>query len=218
MHEVFHVATALGVVSSPRRSGHRHRPIGIRGNLTWVDIHSDRRFEFDHDRATVWNALTHVERYPIWWPWLECDGVALAEGERWTCRVDPPLIYALDFELHVAEVVDERLVRAELTGDLVGVRTVDARRRRRRRCVVRLESTLAATAGPARLVARFAGPIARLGHDWVLDSGARRFRSALDDQRRECATLGRLVSGRCRPSAMPSPTVRSRSAGLMRRA
>ena len=86
-----------------------------------MDIRSDRRFEFDHDRATVWTALTHVERYPIWWPWLECDGVALAEGERWTCRVDPPLLYSLDFELHVAEVVAERFVRAELTGDLVGV-------------------------------------------------------------------------------------------------
>ena len=26
-----------------------------------------------------------------------------------------------------------------------------------------------------RLVSRFAGPVARFGHDWVLDSGARQF-------------------------------------------
>lgn len=147
-----------------------------------MDIRSDRRFEFDHDRGTVWTALTHVERYPVWWPWLQCDGVALVEGERWTCRVSPPLLYSLDFELHVVEVVAERFIRADLTGDLVGVArlTLDSRAGDDA-CTVRLESSLAATAGPAQFVARFAGPIARYGHDWVLDTGARRFRSALDD-------------------------------------
>lgn len=148
-----------------------------------MDIRSDRRFEFDHDRAVVWDALSHVERYPLWWPWLRCDGVALAEGERWTCRIDPPLIYSLEFELRVVEVVGERFVRAELQGDLVGSASLTLDGDREGACSARLESTLAATAAPARLVARFAGPIARLGHDWVLDSGARRFRSALDDQR-----------------------------------
>jgi hypothetical protein len=147
-----------------------------------MDVRSDRRFEFDHGRATVWTALSHVERYPLWWPWLECDGVSLAAGERWTCRVAPPLLYALEFELHVVETVTERLVRAELTGDLVGDARLSLAGDRDDACTLRLESTLAATAGPARLVARFAGPIARVGHDWVLDSGARRFRSALDDQ------------------------------------
>lgn len=159
----------------------------MRGKLTWVDIHSDRRFEFDHDRSTVWYALTQVERYPIWWPWLECDGAALAEGECWTCRVDPPLPYGLDFDLHVTQVIAERKVLAELTGDLVGTArlTLDGGDDHGQGpCTLRLESTLAATAGPARLVARFAGPIARFGHDWVLDSGARRFRSALENERR----------------------------------
>ncbi len=135
----------------------------------------------------MWNALTQVERYPIWWPWLECDGVALAAGERWSCRVDPPLPYGLDFDLHVSEVVAERHVLAELTGDLVGTArlTLDsADDRGHDTCSLRLESTLTATGGPARLVARFAGPIARFGHDWVLDSGARRFRSALDTEER----------------------------------
>jgi hypothetical protein len=176
---------------STKRAAHE-RP-AIRGNLTRVEIRSDRRFEYEHDRATVWNALTHVERYPIWWPWLECDGAALVEGERWTCRVDPPLLYGLDFALHVTRVIPERHVTAELSGDLVGIAVLtlddDHRRTGEREgdgntCTLRLDSTLSATAGPARLVARFAGPIARFGHDWVLDSGARRFRSVLEAERR----------------------------------
>jgi polyketide cyclase/dehydrase/lipid transport protein len=148
-----------------------------------MEIRSDRRFEFDHDAATVWTALTHVERYPVWWPWLQCDGVALVEGERWACQVDPPLPYTLHFDVTIVEVVAERLVRAELTGDLVGAARLTLNGGvRTDGCTIRLESSLAAIAGPARLVARFAGPIARFGHDWVLDTGARRFRSALHDR------------------------------------
>ena len=51
---------------------------------------------------------------------------------------------------------------------------------------IRIDEPAAASADPLtvepapgttalRLVSRFAGPVARFGHDWVLDSGARQF-------------------------------------------
>ena len=161
--------------------------VAIRDILVVMGIRSDRRFDFDHSCAEVWAALARVEQYPLWWPWLECDGVALAEGESWRCRVDPPLPYSLDFELHVREVTNGRFVRADLTGDLVGeARLTLTGSDDERRSVVRLESSLEAATGPVRLVARFLRPIATFGHDWVLDTGARRFRSIAlgDDQGR----------------------------------
>ena len=42
-------------------------------------------------------------------------------------------------------------------------------------CTATLHSSLAPGNTALRLVSRFAGPIARFGHDWVLDSGARQF-------------------------------------------
>jgi hypothetical protein len=42
-------------------------------------------------------------------------------------------------------------------------------------CVVTLRSSLAPGNTALQLVSRFAAPVARFGHDWVLDSGARQF-------------------------------------------
>jgi hypothetical protein len=41
--------------------------------------------------------------------------------------------------------------------------------------VASLHSSLAPGNAALRLVSRFAAPIARFGHDWVLDTGARQF-------------------------------------------
>ncbi len=42
-------------------------------------------------------------------------------------------------------------------------------------CIATLRSSLAPGNKALQLVSRFAGPVARFGHDWVLDSGARQF-------------------------------------------
>jgi hypothetical protein len=44
-------------------------------------------------------------------------------------------------------------------------------------CNARLVSHLAPTNGMLRTIAKLARPIAQFGHDWVLDTGARQFRS-----------------------------------------
>jgi uncharacterized protein YndB with AHSA1/START domain len=141
-----------------------------------VDIRSDRRYQFDVERASVWAIITCPERYRQWWPWLhEFDGSALSEGERWRCGVKPPLPYTLRFEVILTEVVDNNVVRARIEGDITGWAQLTASDHDSG-CELRLTSELSPASGTLRLVARIARPVATFGHDWVLDTGARQFR------------------------------------------
>lgn len=142
-----------------------------------MTVRSDRNYGFHADRADVWSALTDVERYPRWWPWLRrFDGEAFAVGERWCCVVSPPLPYSLRFELVLAEVLEGTTVRARLDGDIAGTARLDLRDVPGG-CELRLVSELAARGGMARLVDRLVPGLAARGHDWVLDDGIRRFRA-----------------------------------------
>ena len=141
-----------------------------------MDIRSDRRFRFDVERASVWAAITQLERYRQWWPWLHgFDGSALSEGARWRCEVKPPLPYTLRFDVILIEVVDHNIVRARIEGDITGWAQLTAIDRESG-CEVRLISELSPASGTLRMVARVARPVAAFGHDWVLDTGARQFR------------------------------------------
>jgi hypothetical protein len=102
------------------------------------------------------------------------EGAALAAGEEWRCEVQPPVPYLVRFLVAIEDVEPAALVRAKVCGDVVGVSTLtlsdaDAG------CTATLDSSLAPGNRGLRLVSRFAAPIARFGHDWVLDSGARQF-------------------------------------------
>jgi Polyketide cyclase / dehydrase and lipid transport len=144
-----------------------------------VELRSERHYSIDAPRGAVWAALTRVGEYEQWWPWLAAfDGGRLAPGERWRCAVKPPLPYTVRFEIHLVEVVDGHVARAEIGGDIAGraeVIVVD----RGDRSELQLRSELVAVRGMPRLLARWARPIAVRGHDWVLDAGADQFRAAL---------------------------------------
>jgi uncharacterized protein YndB with AHSA1/START domain len=155
-----------------------------------VEIRSDRHYRFDATPSEVWDALARVEQYPTWWPWLrEFDGVALRTGETWRCVVKPPLPYTVRFAVELTDVVDRHLVRARITGDITGTARLvvtdlepdrpDGTPNRRPGCELMLNSALDATGGMPRLVARVLRPVATMGHDWVLDTGARQFGSVL---------------------------------------
>jgi uncharacterized protein YndB with AHSA1/START domain len=146
-----------------------------------VHVRSDRRHRFDVDPDALWAAITSVEDFPAWWPWLRrFDGDRLAPGERWDCTVQPPLPYTLRFTLEIDEVAPAELVTARVSGDLAGEARLEVRDLSGAdgpRSEIRLRSELEPTNRVLRTFASVARPVVRFGHDWVLDTGVQQFRS-----------------------------------------
>lgn len=140
-------------------------------------LESDRRFAVEAEPDEVWSSLCRPERYRSVWPWLrDFDGTVLAAGERWWCAVQPPLPYVVRFGLVLHTVVEGERVEADVDGDIRGwarlvvlpaVHGTD----------LHLVSALEPATTLLRTVLRAAPPVARFGHDWVLDTGARQFRA-----------------------------------------
>jgi hypothetical protein len=138
-------------------------------------ITTERSYELPVGRAAVWALITDVSAYRTWWTWLrKFDGAAMEAGASWRCEVQPPLPYPVRFSVHIDEIVVATSVTSRVEGDVVGTATL-----RLEDCGDGCTATLASSLAPGnttlRLVSRLAAPVARFGHDWVLDSGARQF-------------------------------------------
>jgi hypothetical protein len=125
--------------------------------------------------AALWDQISDVTAYQSWWPWLRMfDGRRLAGGDVWRCTVRPPLRYTVRFTVTIDEVVAHRFVSAAIAGDIAGnaeleiVAAADGSE-------VRLISALRPDKRLLRVITAVARPVARYGHDWVLDCGARQF-------------------------------------------
>lgn len=149
-----------------------------------VEIRSERRYSFPVSPAELWSAMGRVDEYRRWWPWLhrfsgERAEAGLVAGAVWRCEVHPPVPYSLTFAVALDEVVPAERVRATVTGDVVGRAEVvmwPAGPGDTVATGVRFASWLAPGNRMLRAVAAVAPPVARFGHDWVLDAGGRRFR------------------------------------------
>jgi len=129
----------------------------------------------------LWAAIARVDDYRRWWPWLRhLDATGLERGATWTATVQPPLPYRVSFELHLVAVEAPHLVAADVTGDIEGEARLELSPTDLG-SELHLTSALVPTNRVLRTVAQMAEPIARFGHQWVLDTGLRQFRaSALD--------------------------------------
>jgi uncharacterized protein YndB with AHSA1/START domain len=133
------------------------------------------QYDLPLPREHVWAQISAVGNYRSWWPWLRrFDGDGLTLGEEWRCEVQPPLPYIVRFRVAIEKVEAPALVEARVSGDVVGSATL-ALEQAESGCQATLTSALAPGNSALRLVSRFAAPLARFGHDWVLDSGARQF-------------------------------------------
>ena len=143
------------------------------------------RYELPLDPETVWSLINGVERYRSWWPWLrQFEAGGLSVGDEWRCTVQPPVPYLVRFRVVIDHVEPPVLVRAKVFGDVVGNATLalepadvvgNGDGANAGGCVALLHSSLAPGNTALAMVSRFAAPIARFGHDWVLDSAARQF-------------------------------------------
>ncbi|MEA2827840.1 MAG: hypothetical protein QOG43_2279 [Actinomycetota bacterium] len=142
-----------------------------------MEVRSDRTFAFAAGPADLWSALTSVDRYPAWWPWLRrFQGVTFTDGAHWRCAVRAPLLYRVRFEVVLSDVVAGRSAAAAVTGDIAGHARLDVRPADDGGSELRLQSTLASRRWLLRAIARLAPPVARFGHDRLLDTGVRQFR------------------------------------------
>jgi hypothetical protein len=121
--------------------------------------------------------MLRVDDYRTWWPWLRaCDAAAVEPGARWTCVVQPPLPYAVRFQVTLDEVQAGRRASATIDGDITGTASIDLTAADDG-SEIRLVSALAPSNALLRAVAMVARPIAVMGHDWVMDTGLRQFRA-----------------------------------------
>ncbi len=129
----------------------------------------------DASPAEVWRVLADVDGYPSWWPWLRrFDASCLGDGERWSCTVKPPLPYTVSFDLVLRDVVARRSVAADVEGEILGTARVDLRRRGSG-----TELDLVSDLEPSRTflvgLSRLAGPVARFGHEFIIDAALDQF-------------------------------------------
>ena len=147
--------------------------IAISGRSVWsgAAIRYTGEFWFPVQVDDFWQLIESFDRYQDWWPWLhafEADTAGLVAGNVLRGTVVPPVPYRL--HLHVRLLACQRPSSAEATvaGDLRGHASLsfDELRGGTR---VRAEWTLEMASAPMRLAARVARPLARWGHDRVVE-------------------------------------------------
>jgi Activator of Hsp90 ATPase homolog 1-like protein len=146
-----------------------------------MSIHSDRRYAFAASAQEVWTALTQVNEYAHWWPWLVgFDGTDFEVGSRWHCIVRSPLRYSVHFDVALVEVTTAERATATVTGDIEGTATLTVTpidgAKVDQGSELRLVSDLQSNIGVVATIDRWAPSLAKASHRWVLDTGFRQFR------------------------------------------
>ena len=140
-------------------------------------LRSDQRHRFEAAPEDLWSAMVSVDHFQRWWPWLRRFCASGVEpGDVWMATVQPPLPYRVRFDLLLTEVVAPRLVAVDVTGDVEGAARLEVQGDGDG-SELHFTSELTPTSSMLRTVARFAPPIARFGHEWVLRTGLEQFRS-----------------------------------------
>ena len=140
-------------------------------------IRSDQVHEFAAAPEELWEAMLSVHRFQTWWPWLRrFEATGVARGDVWSATVQPPLPYRVGFDLLLTEVQAPRVVAVDVTGDIEGSARLEVSPRGAG-SELHFTSELTPTRSILRFIAEVATPVAKFGHQWVLENGLEQFRS-----------------------------------------
>ncbi|MFL6206117.1 MAG: SRPBCC family protein [Acidimicrobiales bacterium] len=138
---------------------------------------SDQRHRFDVAPDQLWAAMVRVDDFRRWWPWLRrFDASGVERGDVWRATVQPPLPYRVRFDLLLTDVEAPRCISVDVTGDVEGSARLEVHDDGGG-SELHFTSDLTPTSRVLRAVTRVAPPVARFGHEWVLDTGLEQFRS-----------------------------------------
>lgn len=138
-------------------------------------LRTDRSYPLDEAPEEAWDALTRVDQYQRWWPWLvRFDAEALVAGETWHAQIRVPIPWPLRFAIHIEAVAPPERVDATIAGDIEGTATITLESDGPE-AVIRLRSDLAPRHRWLRTVNRLAPPVSQQLHDLVVDKAFRQF-------------------------------------------
>jgi hypothetical protein len=144
--------------------------------VTAAPFRFDRSWRFDATADELWDSLADTGAYPAVFSWLrDYQAGPLEAGTVARFRVQPPLPYSLHLVVTVLDVVDRRLVRARVDGDVRGeadlavASTGDGSTARLRWDLELIRPSLARVEPVARRPMIW-------GHDLVVAMGVRQFR------------------------------------------
>jgi hypothetical protein len=141
-------------------------------------IEYDGRFSFPVSVERMWGTIARLDCFSSWWGWLHdytVDGSGLEAGTVLHGVVAPPVPYRMRLDVLIEECVPERVIAAQVRGDLEGAARItfagDARS-----TTARATWTIEMMQRSMRLAARFAHPLLQWGHDHVVEATVDGFR------------------------------------------
>jgi hypothetical protein len=138
--------------------------------------------EFRQPPAELWRAMEEMDRFEMWWSWLEefrLEGDSLQAGSVLHGVIAPPLPYRMRIRVELTHCDPCRHVDALVHGDLEGEAQLDMRDAGTG-SIVDVAWTVEMMQRPMRMASRFAHPLMQWGHDMVVAVTVAGFRRRLE--------------------------------------
>ena len=127
-------------------------------------------FSFDKTREEIWDALTSIDSFEDWAPWLrdvQVDGTWIEQHTRVSFNVVSPLPHRIEIEVEITDVTPCEYIEARVSKELDGsgrlvMRTVGDRTE------VDLSWEVDVRGKAMRTLLFLSGPLVRWTQDWAV--------------------------------------------------
>ncbi|HEV3472196.1 MAG TPA: hypothetical protein VG408_03190 [Actinomycetota bacterium] len=146
-------------------------------------VHHHGTEHFALEPTEMWAEMTDVERFEEWWQWLrdlELVRGGIVTGGGMSFAIVSPLPYSLRINAVFVEVVPEKRIAANVTGDLMGDAALELSAGAGGGSDLVLSWNLEPSQRPLRALVRIARPFIMWTKDWVIDIALRSFRDRVE--------------------------------------